>query len=180
MSKPVVRPMDVELQDIPEEEPQSRKVIRAILSIFLILLMLSFLIPNDIVGSIIESNKVVNYVVTYKNITITFDKNTYESIKSVYLNNQLTETPFCLTGNITNNSYNVDSFYIPRTFFKTPITVSSQICSENTIIDMHTHPFKDCLLSQQDISAYNYYKEINSKAIMAVMCDVDTFAFYKN
>ena len=178
---------EIEIPEESELQKKIKKIAKYIIGIFLIILMLSFLVPSDITGSLIEGKKIKNFQVDYrielgdaKNTTISFNPYVYETIKSIYLKNQLTEISFCLTGTVIGNRYVVDSFYTPKTIFQTPVSVSSVICSQETIITIHTHPFKNCLLSQQDIASYQNYKKINPKALMSVMCSTERFAFYKS
>jgi hypothetical protein len=166
------------LEKESEFQRKIRKISRIAISIFLMLLMLSFLIPGDIIGSLIESKRINNYEIDLGAIKIIFEKDVYENLKDFYFNHQLAEESICLTGEVKNNNYIITSFHLPRTVFKTPISISSERCSQNTIVTLHTHPFKNCLLSIQDILSYNAYRKTNPKAITGVMCDTDRFAFY--
>ncbi|MEK6886594.1 MAG: hypothetical protein AABW88_02060 [Nanoarchaeota archaeon] len=137
--------------------------------------MLSFLIPSDVVQSLAEQKQIKNNKIETEKQTILFQDDVYQDLKEVYLQNQLTEISLCLKGKIINNTYFISSFYKPKTYFATPISVSSNKC-EDSIITMHTHPFNNCLLSQQDVLSYYSYKD--DKLITMVMCSVDKFALY--
>jgi hypothetical protein len=163
----------------PKEESELQKKIRKItktaISVLLIVLMLSFIIPQEVVSSLIESNKIENYQINLKTKTIYFTHDAYEKLKQYYFYNQLTEFKVCLTGEINGTNYFVTSFYSPTTFFKTPTSVSSELCNNETIIALHTHPYRNCIMSEQDILTYKKYE----KALGAVMCDTERFTFYE-
>ena len=167
--------------EIPEESELQKKVKKAArfaMGVFLLILMISYLIPSNITGSLIEGKKIINYQISAGNKTIIFEPKVYENLKTFYFQNQLSEVSFCLTGNTDGNIYLIDSFYVPETFFKTPITVSSLECKGSTVISMHTHPFNDCLLSRQDIITYKEYIKRHPNSLGGVMCNTDRFAFY--
>ncbi len=168
-----------DLEELPEVKPFP-KSLKIILAVFLIVLMLSFLIPQEVTQSLAASNRIQNDEIPLQNAKIVFTNDIYEKLKVFYFQNQLTEIAMCLTGEIKDGNYIVTDFYAPKIFFKTPITVASQRCNQETIIMMHTHPFNDCLLSSQDIASYEAYKNVNTKAIIGVMCSADRFAFYGN
>jgi len=168
------------VEEESELQKKIRKIARFAMGLFLILLMLSFLIPQDIVGSLVEGKEIQNHELIVGNITIVFEENSYEKLKQVYFENQLTEIKFCLTGTISNNTYYIHSLYAPTTYFATPISVSSQGCNQETIISLHTHPLNNCLFSQQDIISHNSQKRSNPRMLSAVMCATNRFAIYSN
>ena len=169
---------DLEVEEETPAQKRLKKISRFVIGLLLVLMLFSFIIPTNIVLSIIESKQVVNAEIQLEDRKVVFENNAYDRLKEFYLQNQLTEFKVCLTGDIKNNDYIVNSFYVPETFSKTPISVRSVFCDQNTIITLHTHPFKNCLLSTQDIVSFNRFRQINPKAITAVMCDTDRFAFY--
>ncbi len=159
-----------------ESELQRRikRIAKIIMSLFLIMLILSFLVPDDVLQSLIEQKQIKENRIESGKITILFEQDIYQTLKEIYLQNQLTEISLCLKGKIINNTYSVSSFYRPKTFFATPISISSAKCDENTIITLHTHPFNNCLLSYQDVISYKSYGD--EKLITMVMCSIDGFA----
>jgi hypothetical protein len=165
--------------EIPEEtelQKKVKKIARFAISVFLIILMLNFLIPHDVINSIIEGKELKNYQISLKNTTILFDAATYEQLKQFYLSHQLTEFKVCLQGTIEDNTYKITSFYEPEIVFATPITVHAIRCDMSTIVDLHSHPFRNCVASAQDVMSKE--KRINPSALSAIMCDIDRFAFY--
>ena len=169
---------DIEIEEETEGQKRARRIVKIILGLLLVFLLIGFLIPYEIPASLLEGKRLQDNQLIVNDVTIIFAGNTYESLKSFYLKNQFSEVALCLTGEINNKEYIINSFYQPKTFFQTPISVNSQQCNKETIITMHTHPFKNCLFSQQDIISYNNYKKTNPNAITAIMCDTNRFAFY--
>jgi len=167
---------DFEVKEETEEQLKRKQRIKTIGSIFLAFLMLSFVIPTDIIHSFAASKTITNNEIKLNNITILFKD--YEALRNYYFAHQLTEFKLCLTGTITNNTYEVTDMYAPRIIFATPTSVHSTICNQETIIDLHSHPFKECRASEQDSLSYNYYKRNNPNVLAAVMCDSDRFGFY--
>ena len=166
--------MQEDAEEEPEFQKRIKKIARVIVSMFLILLMLSFLAPNDAIQSLIEQKTIKENRIVSGKITVLFENNVYQDLKDIYLQNQLTEISLCLKGKIINKTYSITSFYRPKTYFATPISVSSTKCDKNTVITLHTHPFNNCLLSQQDVLSYKSYKD--EKLVTMVMCSVDRFA----
>jgi len=170
---------DIEPEEETEAQKRFKRISKIVISIMLILMMFTFIVPLDVVFSLLASEKVTTNEVELGEVTIMFKNDVLDELKQFFLDNQMTEMKACLTGEVADSTYKVDSFYIPEIHFKTPISVSSALCNQETIITLHTHPFRNCLFSYQDITSYMYYKRINPKAMTAVMCDLDRFAFYR-
>ena len=169
---------DLKIEEETEGQKRIKRVLRTVLGLLLITLFIIFLIPLEIPASFLEGKEIQNHELIVGNITIVFEENSYEKLKQVYFENQLTEIKFCLTGTISNNTYYIHSLYAPTTYFATPISVSSQGCNQETIISLHTHPLNNCLFSQQDILSHNSQKRSYPKMLSAVMCATNRFAIY--
>lgn len=100
----------------------------------------------------------------------TYTKETYNNDSNKKINSQLS--------NYTKKIYKVYGFYIPKIFSNDVFSVTSQICNNKTIIDLHTHPILHCIFSEQDIKSYNQLKRSNPDLIMVLMCDEKRFNFY--
>lgn len=98
------------------------------------------------------------------------DKENYNKDSNKKINSQLS--------NYTKKIYKVYGFYIPKIFSNDVFSVTSQICNNKTIIDLHTHPILHCIFSEQDIKSYNQLKMSNPDLIMVLMCDEKRFNFY--
>ncbi len=167
---------DIALEEESEFQKKIKRIITIVLAIGLVLLMLSFLVPSDVLNSLVSEKKLSGYELNYGNLTIEFSPEVYKNLTSHYFSNQMTELKFCLLGEISNNTYLVNSYYLPSILYKTPISVESQICNNDTIIDLHTHPLNDCVFSSQDIDTYNAMK--NGRIIGMVMCNTHDFNVY--
>lgn len=169
---------DIEDEEETESQRRIKKISKYVIGAMLILMMLSFVVPFDVIFSLLESDKVKDGQIQLTDNRVLFKPEVLDELKEHYKANQMTEIKICLTGYIEEKDYKITGFYSPKTYFKTPISIRSDPCNDETIISMHTHPFRNCLFSYQDIVSYNYYKRINPKAMTAVMCDIDRFAFY--
>jgi len=167
-----------ELEEETEEQKKRRKVMKAVFSVILAIMVLSFIIPYDVLNSLISSSELNGNSIETQSAKVLFKPETLTKLQDYYKANQLTEFKLCLTGFIKDGAYYVTDFYEPKILFKTPVSIHSEICNESTIIDLHTHPFKNCLFSEQDIMSF---KNIMNKEVLgAVMCDTSRFNFYKN
>lgn len=161
----------------PEEDSRAKKISKIIIALLLMSMLAYLVVPYDVLFSLLGSNKIKGSELILTNKTIMFKPDVLGGLREFYLENQMTEISICLTGYVKENEYRITGFYPPKAFFKTPISIMSEHCSNETIITLHTHPFRSCLFSYQDIVSHNSYKRTNQKAIAAVMCDVDRFAF---
>ena len=166
-----------EIEDSEESEFQKsvKKVLRILIGLFLIFLMLSFVVPQEVLLSLALSKTPENYVIDLGNKEIVFEKAAYERLRDYYFTHQFSEFKLCLTGKIQDEKYIIDDLYSPKIFLATPVSVHSVSCSDGTLIDLHSHPFRNCLFSEQDVVSYN---KLGKETIGAVMCDIDRFNFY--
>lgn len=170
--------MPDEFDEESELKKRIRRIVNVFLSLLLIILFLSLLVPSDVITSLMESKRVINSQIRIGNKTIIFDPRVYENLKTYYIQHQLSEFKLCLQGEIKDSTYHVNSFYVPKILFATPISVQSIICDQSTIIDLHSHPFRDCAASEQDARSAETYNAVNTEALFAVMCDIDRFSLY--
>tara|TARA_Y100000310_G_scaffold179691_1_gene179658 strand:- start:1660 stop:2229 length:570 start_codon:yes stop_codon:yes gene_type:complete len=175
--------------DFPEDQTPLKKAIKAIykvvIALILLFLFLSILVLGydlmDILAGKSSSSK-LNHGLTlnFNQESIVFSQKSYEKLKNLYLNNQKTEIKVCLTGFKQENNYQVNNIYIPKTKSKSVFQVTSSPCNKETIISLHTHPYKHCIFSKQDIESYESFKNTNKDGIIGIMCEIDRFNFYKN
>src|SRR3989344_2748853 len=78
-----------------------------------------------------------------------------------------------------NFSYYITEVLIPITYEQTYRSVTSEPCPPNSIIDLHSHPFRRCLPSDQDFNNFKLFKEKNPDALMVVMCEDNRFGIYE-
>ena len=172
-------------EEIIEEEKPSlvKKTFIIILSLFLIFLFITYLLTNSVVRNItfglIESEKIINYEVKInKTNELIFTKESYDKLMNIFDTNQEVEFKVCLIGEIINGDYYIDDLKIPKTYSQKYNEVIAEPCDNNSLVDMHSHPLKHCLPSEQDLNNFNRFKERNENAIMAIMCQRDRFNFY--
>ena len=174
----------MEVDKIEDEKPSEiKKVFIALIAVFLIFLFFSYIILGVDVISIFEgrlvSYKVENSQIKLKNGGgVVFGEGVYEGLRELYDLNQAHEVSACIRGYKADKSYFADSFYIPNISKQTVFEVDSEMCDAKTIIALHTHPYKRCIFSGQDINYYNYFRNINPDGIISLMCERDRFSFY--
>ncbi|MEK6835527.1 MAG: hypothetical protein AABX55_00705 [Nanoarchaeota archaeon] len=181
--------IDIEIENFDEnkeveEKPKIfKKIFLIIIGVFLIILIVTYLLTNPIIRSIfvglVESSKIKDNIVgiDFKNKLI-FQNNTYDGLLNIYDNNPGLEFKVCLNGYIENGNYLINEVYIPETYLQTHNKVIAEPCPNDSLVDMHSHPLKHCLPSEQDFKSFKSFKERNDNAIMAVMCERGRFNFY--
>ena len=173
---------DIEI--IEEEKPSKfKKVFIIFIGLFLIILILTYLLSNSLINNIfiglIKSDKIKDDIVKINSTNnLTFQNNIYNDLLKIYDNNIEREFKVCLNGNIKNGDYYVNGIFVPETYLQTHNQVISDFCPDETIVDMHSHPLKHCLPSEQDFDSFKLFKERNNNAIMGVMCERGRFNFY--
>jgi len=173
--------------DVQEEESRVKRVLkgffRGIIALFLIFLFISILIFGwNIMGILegkVESSKLEGFSVEFDDGIVVFDKEVYEELKEIYVENQKTEVKICLKGYKDGEIYYINGLEMPEMYEKSVFHVVSEGCDSETIISMHTHPFKHCIFSKKDIESYELFKEVNEDGIIGLMCEIDRFTFYK-
>jgi len=171
---------------IEEEEHKAIKFLKkaAIIAtaIFLILMMLTLSLPIDTLSSLLASIKLQenppDFVATIGGATIVIQGPTYNKLLKEYKNEQKTEFKACLIGSKKNHTYTVTDLYIPLMHSKSYSHVQAELCTEGTIIDLHTHPYLSCIFSDVDINSLKTVKQINPDAIIGLMCGTQRFNFY--
>lgn len=176
------------LDDI-EEESKLKKTIKRIatisIGIFMIMLLLSQfgLGPHivDVLGGRLASDNLdQDLSITLDDGTkIQFDQTLYKELLAHYDSKGTDETKVCLFGEKIGIYYFLDEIYYPEIFASDVFSVTAQICPENTLVPLHTHPEGRCLYSRQDSRSQKSFKKINPDAISGVMCTKTRFGFYK-
>lgn len=151
----------------------------------LIMLNLLFTFPViDLIAGQLESTPIKQNTLNMKEFLIIFDNNTYETLKASYFEEQKVEFSVCLLGSKTDKTentkaeYHIISSYQPKTYSQSLTHVSFASCSKETLIILHTHPYKSCLASQTDLRSLDKSKKLNPDALMVVMCEEDRFSVY--
>ena len=173
-----------DIEVIKEEKPSIiKKIFIIIIAVFLIILVLTFLLTDSLIRNIftglIQSNTIKENIVEINSTNkLVFNQDTYAKLLEIYDSNIGREFKVCLNGNIENGDYYINEVYVPETYLQKHNEVIAEPCSNITIVDMHSHPLKHCIPSEQDFISFNAFKELNNNAIMSVMCERGRFNFY--
>ncbi len=178
-------------QITPEKPSKIKKIIIISLTVFILFLIFTYFLIGPkvlfILQGQLESTETQDFKTEYKNWTIEFTPAVFLELQQYYLSIQKTEFSVCLLGNYHPNNTNqvklsnyfVTSLYYPKTFEKAFDHVIFQECPAETIIALHSHPYKDCLFSEQDISTYHQSVKYNQNLLFAIMCEKNRFTFYR-
>ncbi len=163
---------------VPEEEkPLWKKIFVALLALFLLFLILGyFLIPLDILASLIDSETIHNGLVKQE-VSVSFENESYEVLLEKYNSHLSEEFKVCLMG-VYDGEYHVTSVYDVVMYEQAFDHVVSEACPEETLIALHSHPYRQCLASAQDLKTLEKAQEVNPDALIGVMCEPERFSFY--
>lgn len=166
-----------EFESFEEEKPLWKKILLFALGIFLLFILLGyFLFPLDTIASIIDSETIEEGLVE-QDVSVLFENGSYEILLEKY-NAQLTEEfKVCLLGNY-DGVYHVRSVYDVVMYDQAFDHVVSEACPEETLIALHSHPYRQCLASAQDLLTLAKAKEANPFALIGIMCEPERFSFY--
>lgn len=172
------------LIDLPiEEEKPSRwkRFFILITGIFLITLILSYLLISypifPILESLFESHISQDNKINLDNFSILFKNNTFEQLQELYYSNQSKEFAVCLLGE-KEKDYTIDRIYVPEILEQSFNHVKFRSCSDDTLILLHSHPFRRCIASEQDLRLLNETKQLSNQSIIIVMCEPNRFSVY--
>ncbi|MBN2368740.1 hypothetical protein JXC34_06985 [Candidatus Woesearchaeota archaeon] len=155
-----------------------------LLALFLVMLLLvntntGYHLLSVISGKIASSTLNENYEFELRGgIKVIFQKEIFEELRTLYQNNQKNEFKVCLTGNKQNSDYVVEGAYVPEIYKQDVYSVTSQICNNETIISLHSHPPMRCIFSEQDLKSYESFRRINPDGIIALMCGEERMNFF--
>ena len=184
-----------DLEEVKEEEIEDhgpsklKKAWLIVVSVFLVLLMVSFIFVTFPIGDIIqgkvESNLLRGDTISLDDFKIIFEDGTKDVLKSYYLAEQEVEISLCLEGykeddrHMTSfGNYFINNIYEPQTFESTYNHVSFEPYCLETVVILHTHPYKRCVASATDLDTLEKSKLNNEDVLMVVMCEPDRFSVY--
>jgi len=172
--------MEYEEDIIEEEEHVKRKWPVILMAVFLILLMISLTFASgnirEIIVSLAESSLIEDGLVE-QDVTVQFENDTYEEILELYNADLATEFKVCLMGYF-DGKYYVTSLYFPEMYSQSYNQVVSEVCPEDTLISLHSHPYRHCTASDQDLDNLDKAKEESEFALIGIMCEEERFHFY--
>jgi hypothetical protein len=168
------------VEEEQEEDSLLKKIMLVVIGGFLALLFFSYVIIQYPLGNIIagqsESTPLHNNVLVLDDFNIVFLEGTAAQLEQIYLNEQRVEFSVCLQG-IKEKDYFITSLYKPKTYSQNFNHVSFEPCVDSLII-LHSHPYKSCIASQTDISLLEQSKKENKDVLMVVMCEPQRFSVY--
>ncbi|MFH1972813.1 MAG: hypothetical protein ABIJ18_05030 [archaeon] len=169
-----------EEEDI-EEESLWKKIFVILGSVFLILLVMSYMFTSygvrEIIAGMLDSEEVEDNIVDTGEFKVIFEGETYNDVLEIYEENLAVETKMCLLGNY-DGDYHVTEVIKPVIYSQEFNQVVSASCDKDAIIALHSHPYKRCLASEQDISNLKQSQEVNPNVIVGIICEEDRFSFY--
>lgn len=174
-------------EEIPEESPLQKNLRRAYIIIVALFLILLLIINTNagahfisvLAGKIITSKLNQDHSFNLRDSgQVIFLNQTYMALDDLYEMNQKAEFKICLTGEKIGKNYYVSGMYIPKTYGREVYSVTAAMCSSETIISLHSHPYLHCIFSNQDIDNLRVYRQVNPDMILGVMCDRDKITFY--
>ena len=165
-----------------EKQPILKRIIVIFMAIGLILLIMSYILASyplfPILASLSESEIAENRTIEFNGFSIIFTKDTYEQLQEYYNEDLSVEMAVCLKGEI-NNDYIIDEIYQPIIIEQQVDHVTFRPCSSDSIILLHSQPFRHCIASEQDLITLDQVKKRNSEVIMVIMCESDRFSVYR-
>jgi proteasome lid subunit RPN8/RPN11 len=149
-----------------------------IVFLFLSLIYLQYPLFNVIQGQI-ESKSPNNNILQLKNFNIDFTDDAIKIMQTSFKDNKDVETSLCLKGELKDKTYFINEIYAPKIYEQSLKHVSSEPCSNTTLIMFHTHPYKSCIASTTDLYTLKSTQQTNPNIIMIIMCEPDRFSTYE-
>lgn len=154
-------------------------------AILLLSLFTSFAVlapVNSVIQGQLRSSTINHNVVLFGDYSLYFSKSVADTLPSLYEQNQIVgsvETAVCLIGSkVSSKSYVVEDIYYPEIYKQSFGHVSFSSCPPESIVMLHTHPYKSCLASDTDLNTHAKLKELNDDLLMIIMCEGMRFSVY--
>lgn len=156
----------------------------AVVAVILVFVVVMYMLGDyefiDILEGLIASDTLSeNLTLQYQDYTILLAPEAHEALQKSYMGNLQHEFAACLKGIYYEKLYNVTSIKAPDIFSQSVFNVISGACDEDTIIRLHSHPFKRCVFSPQDIYSYQQLREKDGNILLGLMCEPNRFTFYR-
>ncbi len=166
-----------EIVVLEEEKELWKKILVGMGGLFLIILILGyFLLPFNIIASILESS-LINDGLVEQNVSVRFENGSYDALLDKYNAHLTEEFKVCLLGNY-DGVYHITSVYNVVMYEQAFDHVVSEPCPDETLIALHSHPYRQCLASPQDLKTLEKAQEANPEALIGIMCEPERFSFY--
>ncbi|MBU0470352.1 MAG: hypothetical protein KKA62_02680 [Nanoarchaeota archaeon] len=178
----IIRKEDLEIPEEEEKPSKLKKLFILMAGVIMIVLMLSFIFASyplsNIIAGLLESSPLDSNEIKMDGFSIIFEDLTHESLKQIYFSEQKVEFSVCLQGQKVGPDYYIGSLYLPEMYEQAFDHVSFQPCSKDTLIMLHSHPYKSCLASDTDLDTLKKNKEVNPDVLMVIMCEPERFSVY--
>ena len=176
-------PGDFDKADM-EKAPESRfkKFFIFVVGVLLVILMVTYIFASYPLSSIIkgqlESTPLQENVLMLDDFSIYLENGTSEALQDIYFAEQKVEFSVCLQGEKKGADYYIISLYEPVMHEQSFAHVSFEPCSEDSLMLLHSHPYKSCIASQTDMDTLEKTKQRNPDVLMVVMCEPARFSVY--
>lgn len=164
------------------QESTLKKVIIFMVGIGLMALIIfsifSYFPLADIIRGQLQSAPLKSNVITADGFSIIFENNVHRELQTIYFTEQEAEFSVCLQGKKINNDYYIHYLYQPVIYEQSFNHVSFEPCSSDSLIILHSHPYKSCLASQADLNTLKWSQQKNPDVLMVVMCEPARFSVY--
>lgn len=182
MDKPKVQ--ENETEEKQEKPPIFKKVLLGAFTIIVILMLIFYFMTTPLMQGIIiglfESSTVDrNAADIGQGKMLFFENNTHDLLMGIYDRNPEREFKVCLMGEINDGNYFVNEVFEPKMIYQDADKVVAEPCPDETLVSLHSHPFRQCLPSETDLRNFEALKKVNNNTLMAVMCERGRFNFYR-
>lgn len=165
------------------EDSKWKKVLVGAISVFLLLLILSYFLVSyplfPILESVFESETSKDNQILIDDLSIIFNEKSYSDLQLLYKKDQSVEFAACLIGEKDRKEYSITEVYQPEMTDQSFNHVSFKPCKQGDLILLHSHPYRRCIASQQDLITLNKTKQTNSNILMIIMCEPNRFSVYE-
>ena len=174
----------IEEEDKPSSVPLFNKYIVPLGSILLLILLVAYFVIGPVHSTIrgqIASSALQDNEYSFGEYLLIFYNDTAFELESIYREFQevqLVETSVCLQGEVYDNTYGIQNIFRPRIIQATFNSVTFEPCPDNTLVMLHTHPYKSCLASDLDLETFQKNKERSPHLLMLVMCEQRRYTLY--
>ena len=151
----------------------------AVICLVLILSLVFVTYPiGEILSGQITSAPLQQNILNVGSLQIIFEQGSEKQLQMWYSKEQKVEWSACLQGTKEGNIYHINTLYQPTMYTQTFNEVMFAPCSADTLIILHTHPYKSCQASSTDIETLRKTQQRNQDTLMVVMCEPARFAVY--
>ncbi len=169
-------------EELIEPHPLWKRILIIVIGLFLLGLILSYFLLSypifPILESLLESKNSEDNKITLDNLEIIFEGNTFDQLHTLYHSNQSVEFAACLNGEKQGNQYLINQVFEPEISSQTFNHVSFKPCPTNSLILLHSHPYRRCIASEQDLITLEEIKQENPDILMVIMCEPNRFSVY--